>query len=146
MKTEHQHSAGGVVVRDGEILLIALAEGRRWQLPKGHIEAGESSAEAAAREVHEETGVRGRPVGELPSIDYWFVEDGKRIHKRVDFFLCEYLEGSTRDFDPQEVSGAAWFPWEQGVRLLTFDNERRVARRALDDWRGRDGTAGKEEP
>lgn len=145
MKTEHQRSAGGLVVRGGEVLLISLQEGRRWQLPKGHIETGESAEVAAVREVREETGVTGRPLGQLPSIEYWFVEDGKRIHKRVDFFLLDYVEGSNDDFDPREVSGARWFPWRQALSRLTFDNERHVAETAHAEWRRRAG-AGKGDP
>jgi 8-oxo-dGTP pyrophosphatase MutT (NUDIX family) len=135
VRIDHQRSAGGVVARGDEVLLIALQDGRRWQLPKGHIEPGESAEAAAVREVFEETGVRGRPVGSLPSIDYWFIEDGRRIHKRVEYFLLAYDAGSAADFDPREVSGARWFPWEEGIAALTFDNERTVAEAARARWR-----------
>ena len=71
---ERQHSAGGLVVRDGLVLLIATAGGRRWQLPKGHVEPGETAAQAAVREVREETGVTGTDPGAAAGIDYSFVE------------------------------------------------------------------------
>jgi 8-oxo-dGTP pyrophosphatase MutT (NUDIX family) len=128
--TENQRSAGGLVVRGPEVLLIALKDGRRWQLPKGHIEGGETAEEAAVREVREETGVTGRPVERLPRIDYWFFEKGRRIHKTVDYFLLEYVSGSAADFDPGEVSGAAWFGWGEALERLSFRNERRVAEAA----------------
>lgn len=149
MKTERQHSAGGVVVRraadaggEGEVLLIALKGGRRWQLPKGHVEGDETVAETAVREVREETGVTGRPRAELPRIDYWFVEEGKRVHKTVDFFLLDYVQGSSGDYDPREVSTARWFVCSEALQRLTFDNERRVARAACELWRR---PAGKED-
>ncbi len=146
MRTEHQRSAGGVVTRGEEILLIALKGGRRWQLPKGHIEAGETAQQAAVREVEEETGVRGEPVAELPRIAYWFFEEGRRIHKTVDYFLLDYRAGSCRDFDPQEVSGAAWFLWDDALRHLSFANERRVAEAARQAWESRrQAAAGREE-
>jgi 8-oxo-dGTP pyrophosphatase MutT (NUDIX family) len=127
MKTEHEQSAGGLVVRDSSILLISTRRGRRWQLPKGHIEAGESSEQAAVREVREETGVTGRVVGPLPGVEYWFTERGlRRIHKRVDYYLLDYVAGDTADYDRSEVSGAEWFSWEEGLSRLSFDNERRV--------------------
>ena len=141
---ERQHSSGGVVVRrDGEgerILLISLQDGRRWQLPKGHPEGRETVRQTAVREVREETGVTGRPLEQLGDIDYWFVEAGKRIHKRVDFFLLAYESGTTDDYDPREVSGARWFPWNEALARLSFDNERRIARAARRAWRrlGRD--------
>lgn len=134
METVHESSAGGLVVRGDEVLLIALAGGERWQLPKGHIEQGESEEQAAVREVREETGVSGRPVSRLPEIEYWFVQAGQRIHKRVAYFLLAYERGSERDFDPAEVSGAAWFPWDAALERLTFENERRVAAAAREQW------------
>jgi 8-oxo-dGTP pyrophosphatase MutT (NUDIX family) len=128
---EQQHSAGGLVVRDGEVLLIATAGGRRWQLPKGHVEEGETPEHAAVREVREETGVAGRVVAPLPSIRYSFVERGaRRIRKQVDYYLLTYVEGIETDFDPKEVDGAAWFAWDEALRKLTHANERRVAERA----------------
>lgn len=137
METEHQRSAGGLVVQGGEVLLISLKDGRRWQIPKGHVEEEETAEQAAVREVREETGVTGRPLGRLPSIEYWFVEGGKRIHKRVDFYLLDYVGGSADDYDPAEVSGAAWFPWPEALDQITFDNERRVAEAAHQEWRRR---------
>jgi len=126
-----QHSAGGVVVRDGSILLIATAGGARWQLPKGRIERGETSEAAAVREVREETGVTGRVVAPLPGIDYWFAEGSrKRIRKHVDYYLLAYVGGSESDFDPKEVSEARWFDWDEAVERLTHANERRVAESA----------------
>lgn len=131
MKIEHHWSAGGLVVRGEEILLISTRGGRRWQLPKGHIEVGERPDQTALREVREETGITGRVVDELPGVEYWFVEKGsRRIHKRVDYFLLEFVEGDVADFDPQEVSGAHWFSWDAGIAKLSFDNERKVVEEA----------------
>lgn len=131
--TEKQRSAGGIVLRDGSMLLISLKGGSRWQLPKGRIEAGESAEQAAVREVEEETGVAGTPLLPLERIEYWFVERGRRIHKTVDFFLLSYRSGSTADYDPREVDGAGWFPVAEALERLSFDNERRVARRAAEE-------------
>lgn len=126
METEHQRSAGGLVVNQGQILLITTQAGR-WQLPKGHIEDGETPEQAAVREVREETGVTGRLVAPLPGVEYWYVERGrKRIHKRVDYFLLAYESGDAADFDPEEVVGASWFSWDDGLTKLSFDNERDV--------------------
>lgn len=128
---ERQHSSGGLVVRNGHVLLIATAGGRRWQLPKGHVELGESNQQAAVREVREETGVSGRVVAELPGIDYFFVEkDGRKVRKHVDYFLLDYTGGDEADYDPGEVDGARWFPWEEAIARLSHANERRVAERA----------------
>jgi len=127
MTVERQVSAGGLVLRGEEILLISIRGGRRWQLPKGHIEAGESRQEAAEREVREETGISGRVITPLPDVEYRFTERGAhRIHKRVHYYLMVYVSGDEADFDPEEVSGARWFSWEEALERLSYPNERRV--------------------
>jgi 8-oxo-dGTP pyrophosphatase MutT (NUDIX family) len=146
MRTEHHRSAGGLVVEGDRILLISTQSGRRWQLPKGHIEIGETAEQAALREVREETGVTGRVVAPLSEVEYWFVEKGaRRVHKRVDYFLLDYVCGSAADFDAAEVSGAEWFSWDEGIAKLSFDNERRVvlqAREILEPGLRRQGETG----
>jgi 8-oxo-dGTP pyrophosphatase MutT (NUDIX family) len=102
-----------------------------WCLPKGHLENGETPEQAAVREIEEETGVTGRVIATLPGVEYWFVEKGsRRVHKRVDYFLLAYVRGSAADFDAHEVSGAEWFPWDEGIARLSFDNERQVVEQA----------------
>lgn len=120
-----QHSAGGLVIRGDEVLLISTRGGTRWQLPKGHLERGETPVQAAVREVREETGVTGKPMRALGMVEYDFTSQrGQRIHKRVDYYLMTYEEGSARNYDPTEVSGARWFPWSKAIQNLTFENER----------------------
>ena len=87
-------SAGGLVLdRLGPGARAALIgrldrRGRLlWSLPKGHVEAGETEQDTAAREVAEETGISGRVIGKLGTIDFWFVADGRRVHKTVHHFL-----------------------------------------------------------
>ena len=130
------------MARGGEVLLIAVAGGR-WQLPKGRLERGETAEQAAVREVAEETGVRGRVRAALPAIDYWFSRPDVRVHKRVDYFLLDYESGSTDDYDPGEVDGAAWMPWDEALARLTFENERRVVaaarQAATGEAQGEDG-------
>ena len=131
MKTEHHRSAGGLVVAGTRILLISTQAGRRWQLPKGHIELGETPEQAALREVREETGVTGRVVAPLPGVEYWFVDRGrKRVHKTVDYFLLDYVSGDPADYDRREVSGAEWMSWDEGITRLTFENERKAVQAA----------------
>src|SRR5688572_23523631 len=80
-------SAGGLVLDrlgpEARGALIGRLDRRGrllWSLPKGHVEAGEAPPETAAREVAEETGISGHVVGELGTIDFWFVAEGRRIH------------------------------------------------------------------
>jgi len=127
MRTEHHRSAGGLVVHGTHILLISTQGGRRWQLPKGHIEEGETPAQTAVREVCEETGVTGTVLAPLSGVEYWYIERGScRVHKQVDYFLLSYVSGDSANFDAEEVSGADWFSWDEGIAKLSFDNERQV--------------------
>lgn len=134
---EHHRSAGGLIVHGSRILLISVLEGRRWQLPKGHIEEGETPEEAAVREIQEETGITGTIRAPLPGVEYWFVDRRKRrIHKTVDYFLLDFVSGDPANFDPREVSGAEWMTWEEGLARLTFDNERKAVETAREICEG----------
>ncbi len=134
-------SAGGLVVKvvDGVPFVAVIARcnrsGRReWCLPKGHLEPGESAAQAAVREVAEETGITGRIVAALASIEYWFSSYERRIHKTVHHYLMEYVSGEvTVEGDPdQEAEEAAWVRLDGVSHLLAYPNEKRVVSIALD--------------
>ncbi len=103
-----------------------------WCLPKGHLENGETLAQAAAREVAEETGIEGRVLTELGTIDYWFATSDRRVHKYVHHYLLEATGGRlTIENDPDhEAIDVAWLPLRQAHEHLTFPNERRIARQA----------------
>ena len=96
-----------------------------WSLPKGHVEAGEGAPAAAVREVAEETGIQGRVVGRLGSIDFWFIAEHRRIHKTVHHFLLIAEGGELSDADV-EVESVAWVPLDQVPQLLAYDDERRL--------------------
>src|ERR1700694_2207068 len=105
-------SAGGVGVRDGEVVVIVPARrasdgSRVLALPKGHIDPGETTQQAAEREIREETGIVAEPVRELGEARYWYRRDGKTIPKSVTFFLFAYVSGDTEDHD-DEVEEPRW--------------------------------------
>ena len=129
-----EFSAGGVVVRRfrGRPFLAAvrLKGGSVLALPKGHIDADESAADAAAREVREETGVEGELVEKLGDVKYWYQRDGRRVFKVVSFFLFRYRAGSIRDHD-REVESVEWEPLAEAPRRLSYRGERDVAAAAL---------------
>jgi len=123
------------VVRDGEVAVIVprrrSPRGRRaLALPKGNIDAGESAAQAAAREVREEAGLEVELVDKLGDVHYWYQRDGRRIRKQVTFFLFSYVSGDPSDHD-HEIEEARWMPLEQAASALTFEGEREMAARAL---------------
>lgn len=139
LRTVEETSAGGLVVgtQDGVARAALIARVNRagrleWCLPKGHLEGRETPAEAAVREIAEETGIRGRVLAELGSIDYWFSVSDRRIHKTVHHYLLEATGGDlTVENDPDcEAVEAAWVPLVELERRLAFSNERRIARAA----------------
>jgi len=123
-----QFSAGGLVVDErGRVLLIRARDLRSqpvWTLPKGTLDPGESSADAALREVREETGYRCEVVRELDAVTYWFQRDGRRIKKTVRWFLMRPLE-KVGDHD-QEVDEVAWLEPDEALRRLRYDSDRRL--------------------
>ncbi|NED68744.1 NUDIX domain-containing protein, partial [Streptomyces sp. SID10244] len=85
--------------------------------------------QTAIREVAEETGIHGTVVAPLGKIDYWFVSEGRRIHKTVHHYLLRSIGGELSDAD-YEVSEVAWVPLAELPRKLTYSDERRLARMA----------------
>jgi 8-oxo-dGTP pyrophosphatase MutT (NUDIX family) len=132
---ESEFSACGVVVRDGRCIVIVptrrAADGSKvLALPKGHPDGDESAADAALREVREETGVEATLVEKLGDIRYWYMRGGRRISKVVTFFLLDYLRGELDDHD-HEVEHAEWLALDEAARALTYKGERDMAAAAL---------------
>ena len=136
LRTVHETSAGGLVVdgldgpRDSQVAALIGRIDRRgrtlWSLPKGHIELGETAEQTAIREVAEETGIQGDVLASLGSIDYWFVTEGRRVHKTVHHYLLRFLGGELSDHD-LEVSEVAWVPLAELPSRLAYADERRLA-------------------
>ena len=137
--TVEETSAGGLVVDltgtcpSGAVIARLNRAGRvEWCLPKGHLEPGETPEQAAVREIHEETGIRGRVLKSLGTIDYWFSAEGRRVHKIVHHFLLTAIGGALSvEGDPdREAIDVAWVPLTELTALLAFPNERKLAREA----------------
>jgi 8-oxo-dGTP pyrophosphatase MutT (NUDIX family) len=136
LRTVHETSAGGLVIdgidgpKESQVAALIGRIDRRgrmlWSLPKGHIELGETAEQTAIREVAEETGIQGSVLAALGSIDYWFVTEGRRVHKTVHHYLMRFLGGELSD-DDVEVSEVAWVPLEELPARLAYADERRLA-------------------
>jgi 8-oxo-dGTP pyrophosphatase MutT (NUDIX family) len=124
-----------VVVRGGEVVVIVPvkrdAGGHRvLTLPKGHPSGGETLETAAMREVQEETGVVAELIEKLGDVRYTYERRGRRVAKRVAFYLFEYRGGDVADHD-HEIAEARWIPLEEAARTLTYSGDRQMVARAL---------------
>ena len=123
-----EFSAGGLVIDDqGKVLLIRARDLRNrpvWTLPKGTLMKGESSMDAALREVREETGWRCEVVRELETVTYWFQRAGGRIRKSVRWYLMRPLEKEGEH--DHEVDEVAWADRTEALNRLRYDSDRRL--------------------
>ncbi len=141
---EREFSAGGVLVRSirrRPMLAAIRPQGKTdvWALPKGLIDAGETPAETAVREVREETGVESELVEKLGDVRYVYTRrGGERVFKVVSFFLLRARRGRLGAIDEAmrvEVAEARWLPLEEAPRLLSYGGERDMAAKAWEKLR-----------
>jgi 8-oxo-dGTP pyrophosphatase MutT (NUDIX family) len=115
--------AGAVAVRDeGGVPRFLLVTARRdpsaWIFPKGHIEPGETAAEAALRELREETGVTGEPGPALGVNEFRIGDD----LFRVTYYLVRARAGEP----PTEGRRMVWLPYPEARARLTFADARPI--------------------
>ena len=129
-------SAGGVIYRwDGATAQVLLIRDRyqHWGFPKGHLEGAETAADAALREVEEETGLRELRLGpRLQTIDWHFRFRGRLIHKFCHFYLIECPHGETCPQLEEGITECVWLPLQQAIESISYDNAREVLRLAAE--------------
>ncbi len=124
-------AAGGIVVADGGEWLMIHRNGR-WDLPKGHVEPGESADVCAVREIAEETGVAARVVRPLCETlhAYWFPKTARWELKRTHWFELRVTEPAGLQPQVEEgISAAVWCTPQEVTEHLreAFPTIRRVA-------------------
>ncbi|HAH32865.1 MAG TPA: NUDIX hydrolase [Elusimicrobia bacterium] len=126
---KREHSAGGVIFEDGQVLLILMANlngDKVWTFPKGHLEDGETAEAAAIREVAEETGFDCRITGELYKAEYSFVRNGIPVNKDVRWYLMKRLGGDGIPKTPDEVFDMKWCALAEAEAYLTYPSDLRL--------------------
>lgn len=117
-----RHEAGGVVLFEGRVVLRRTAKGN-LNFPKGKIEPGESPEQAAAREVHEETGLIAVAIEPLGTLELLYVPKPQAIR----FFLMRATDAG--GWAAHVGRDAELVAVEDVVERLTFKEYRRF-------WRG----------
>jgi 8-oxo-dGTP diphosphatase len=116
-------AAGGVVERDGLVLLVHRARYDDWSLPKGKLEADESWEDAALREVREETGLDCTVVAPLGSTTYTHNDKDKEVRW---FRMAPTADTGSRD---GEVDELRWLSTADALELLSYGTERELLAR-----------------
>ncbi len=122
------HSSGGVVVNPKGLILVVNQNGNSWSLPKGHVDLGESTLDAAKREIYEESGVQKlqliKELGsyERPKISIRGGDDPSEI-KRITLFLFKTTQTVLRPVDPDNPE-ARWVEASQVADLLTHAKDK----------------------
>ncbi|HVN57870.1 MAG TPA: NUDIX domain-containing protein [Bacteroidales bacterium] len=102
--------AAGGLVRHKEGKYLFIERRGKWDLPKGHIEEGESPEACALREVNEECGISGHTIVKALEPSYHtYAWEGISYLKKTHWFLMEY-SGST-DTEPQTEEGITRVEW-----------------------------------
>jgi 8-oxo-dGTP pyrophosphatase MutT (NUDIX family) len=130
-------SSGGVVFRrssPGFEFLLIRDPYENWGLPKGHIEGGETPEAAALREVEEETGLAElHVVAQLPTIDWYFRDRGKLVHKFCHFFLLECVGGEAVPQLDEGITECIWRSSSSALDTVSYANAREVMAAAA-EW------------
>lgn len=129
-------AAGIVVIRgDSEVLLIRRGKPPyqgEWSIPGGKIEYGETTSEAALRELMEETGIKAEIVGLIDVIDSIGQREkgqpGDWHYLLVDY-AARWVSGEPVAQD--DVDEAAFFPLDEALALTRWDKTRDVIGRAI---------------
>jgi 8-oxo-dGTP diphosphatase len=112
-------AAGGLVVRDGDVLLVHRPAYDDWTFPKGKANQGESDEDCALREVAEETGLRCRLDRELVATEY---VDSRGRPKRVRWWRMTPVRDD--GFTPNaEIDELRWVSPHDAADLLTYERD-----------------------
>ena len=140
MRTEK--SAGVIVFRKDEekifYLLMKLNKAGHWDLPKGHIESGETEEQTALRETEEETGLKDVVLipGFKETIKFFFKSSRDLISKTVIFFLGETKVKEVKiSFEHLDHK---WLEYEEAHKELTFKNAKDILEKADKFLKGKD--------
>ncbi|MEN3186657.1 MAG: NUDIX domain-containing protein [Atribacterota bacterium] len=123
------YASGGVVLRKCsemvEVLLVQKRDSGVWTLPKGHLNEGETEAEAAEREVKEETGYTVVLREKIGEIRFTYSRNGENFEEAVSFFLMDPLEEGKKE-EEEEIVNVSWFSLPQALAVMQYDSEKKM--------------------
>lgn len=123
------HGALVMLWQGGELLLVRNSYVGYYSLPGGYVHGGESSRQAAARELREEIGIAARPEELELALDTTHLWEGK--HDHVEIFSLEVASRPAVHVDHREVIEATWVSPERALQLNLFPPIREVVERQM---------------
>ena len=129
-----EKSCGAVVytvTEEGIRYIIIQSKTGFYGFPKGHMENDETETETALREVMEETGLLVTLDPDFRTADHHRIPLGQDAEKEVIYFLG-YYEGQTPVFTDRELSGGSLYSYDEAVKLLRFENSKKILTEADD--------------
>lgn len=128
MRALKEFSAGGVIIKEGQVLLVLMntINGNKvWTYPKGHIESGEDAIKAAIREVFEETGYECKLIDdkEIYTSRYSFTREGNSVEKTVKWYIMEPISESKGIQTTDEIEKTAWFSYTKAKEKLFYPSD-----------------------
>lgn len=133
MKEAKEYAAGGIVEKNGKVLLVKVTNLQGevvWTFPKGHLEKKETPLKAALREVEEETGWKCRSAGPLALIRYRFNRNGRPVAKKVRWYKMAPIEKTGKP-DESEIMKTKWVLRRSAAKHLSYPSDLKLIVRYL---------------
>ena len=122
----------GIIVFDDDKVLLIKHNGGHISFPKGHVEEGETSKETAIRETFEETGIEAKIISD----DYYVnTYSPKENHMKDVLLFVGVKTGGKLKPQLEEVSLCDFFTYEDAMKELTFDIDRRILKQAYEVYK-----------
>ncbi|MDP4001086.1 MAG: NUDIX domain-containing protein [bacterium] len=137
-KAIREYSAGGVVFRktNGDLQFLLIQDPKkRWNLPKGHIESGETPEQSAIREVSEETNLKElKIISKLDKIHFFYRMNGKLIFMTNFVYLIESKNPNEKlktEKDAPWIVDVKWFEAKQAYNIVEYKATKLILREAI---------------
>lgn len=125
-----EKSCGCIVINDKEEVLLIHHNAGHWDLPKGHVEEGETEIQTAKREVKEETNI---DVDVNERFRYTIEYSPKEgVMKEVVYFLARNITDN-REAQIKEVREVKWYPYEEAIEKITFEDTKGILIKLRED-------------
>jgi 8-oxo-dGTP diphosphatase len=134
-KLYREFSSGGIVIKShGPQIKILLIKDpyEKWTWPKGNIDKGESSLNAATREIEEETGLKNiQMLSKVGQINYFYKREKRLIYKTVYLYLFKFKGREALSIQKTEIEDGRWFSKEEALSRVGYKGAKDFLRKAI---------------